>query len=141
MDKSKIIETETEKLLSGIEQIENRFKLLKQKPLDTLVDEPLFFDNRSVDCIPLITNCTLSLGALPVSTPPACKIQRNQYEQVRDRLNNLRISFANLQDAVEEAIAGNVTSLKTITDSILHIINDFVFMRLECAKIKRAMDL
>ena len=141
MEKSKIIEIETKKLLDGVEEIENRFNALKNKALDTITDEPLFFDNRSIDCIPLITNCTLSLGALPASTPPTCKIQRKQYEQVRDRLNNLRSSFSNLQDAVEEAIAGNITSLATITNSIVSILKDFVFMKLECKKIKRAMDL
>jgi hypothetical protein len=141
MEKSKIIEIETKKLLDGVEEIENRFNALKNKALDTITDEPLFFDNRSIDCIPLITNCTLSLGALPASTPPTCKIQRKQYEQVIDRLNNLRSSFSNLQDAVEEAIAGNITSLATITNSIVSILKDFVFMKLECEKIKRAMDL
>jgi hypothetical protein len=141
MEKSKIIEIETKKLLDGVEEIENRFNALKNKALDTITDEPLFFDNRSIDCIPLITNCTLSLGALPASTPPTCKIQRKQYEQVIDRLNNLRSSFSNLQDAVEEAIAGNITSLATITNSIVSILKDFVFMKLECKKIKRAMDL
>ena len=141
MEKSKIIEIETKKLLDGVEEIENRFNALKDNALDTITDEPLFFDNRSIDCIPLITNCTLSLGALPASTPPTCKIQRKQYEQVRDRLNNLRSSFSNLQDAVEEAIAGNITSLATITNSIVSILKDFVFMKLECKKIKRAMDL
>ena len=141
MEKSKIIEIETKKLLNGVEEIENRFNALKNKALDTITDEPLFFDNRSIDCIPLITNCTLSLGALPASTPPTCKIQRKQYEQVIDRLNNLRSSFSNLQDAVEEAIAGNITSLATITNSIVSILKDFVFMKLECEKIKRAMDL
>jgi len=141
MEKSKIIEIETKKLLNGVEEIENRFNALKDNALDTITDEPLFFDNRSIDCIPLITNCTLSLGALPASTPPTCKIQRKQYEQVIDRLNNLRSSFSNLQDAVEEAIAGNITSLATITNSIVSILKDFVFMKLECKKIKRAMDL
>jgi len=140
MEKSKIIEIETKKLLDGVEEIENRFNALKNKALDTITDEPLFFDNRSIDCIPLITNCTLSLGALPASTPPTCKIQRKQYEQVIDRLNNLRSSFSNLQDAVEEAIAGNITSLATITNSIVSILKDFVFMKLECEKIKRAFE-
>ena len=140
MEKSKIIEIETKKLLNGVEEIENRFNALKDNALDTITDEPLFFDNRSIDCIPLITNCTLSLGALPASTPPTCKIQRKQYEQVRDRLNNLRSSFSNLQDAVEEAIAGNITSLATITNSIVSILKDFVFMKLECEKIKRAFE-
>lgn len=139
MDKSKIIETETKKLLAGVKGIENRFTSLQNNTLDTISNEPLFFDNRSVDCIPLITNCTLSLGALPASTPPTCKIQRNQYEQVRDRLNNLRINFSNLQDSVEDAIVGDVTSLATIVDSILNILNDFLFMKLECEKIKKAM--
>ena len=140
MEKSKIIEIETKKLLAGVERIENRFTSLQNSTLDTISNEPLFFDNRSVDCVPLIASCTLSLAALPASTPPTCKIQRNQYEQVRDRLNNLRSSFANLQDAVEEAIAGNVTSLGTITSSIVNILKDFTFMKLECEKIKRAFE-
>ena len=140
MEKSKIIEIETKKLLAGVEGIENRFTSLQNSTLDTISNEPLVFDNRTVDCIPLIANCTLSLGALPTSTPPTCKIQRKQYEQVRDRLNNLRSSFSNLQDAVEEAIAGNITSLATITNSIVSILKDFAFMKLECEKIKRAFE-
>ena len=160
MNKAKILEDETKKLLNGVEEIELRFKLLAENPegyldkfypdastsrlitiLDVLIREPLFFDNRSLDCIPLIVNCTLALEALPAVTPPECKIRRKQYEEIKERLENLRINFGNLQDEVEDAIAGDVTSLGTIVDSMINILADFVFMKLECEKIKQAMDL
>ena len=155
-NKSEILEKETDKLLEGVEEIELRFRLLAEDPvgylnefypededsygsiLNVFIKEPLFFDNRSLDCIPLILNCTLSLKVLPATTPPACKIRRSQYEEIRDRLENLRINFAGLQDAIGEAIAGDVTALATIVDSILNILNDFVFMKFECEKIKEA---
>jgi len=147
MNKSKIIETETKKLLSGIEQIENRFKLLKQKPLDTLADEPQFFFNRSANCAPLVINCTLALAALPASTPPACKIERKQYENVRTNLKSLISDFGNLQlnvntvlNPATEAVT-KTSQLLIITQKIPGVITDFASMKLECEKIKKAMDL
>ncbi len=85
-DKSKILKRETDNLLNGVDDISERFKELERDTLDTLSDEPLFFDNRSLDCIPLIANCTLSLQMLPTVTPPQAKIQRSQYEDIQNRL-------------------------------------------------------
>jgi hypothetical protein len=158
MNKSEILKKETDKLLEGVEKIELRFRLLAENPdgylnefypdastsslttvLDVFIREPLFFDNRSLDCIPLIVNCTLSLNSLPNVTPPECKIRRRQYEEIRDRLEQLKIDFTELQGEVEEALGGNATSLLTITDSISDILNNFIFMKEECDKIKKAM--
>ena len=158
MNKSEILKKETDKLLEGLEKIELRFRLLAEDPagylneffpedgefddstiLNVFIKEPLFFDNRSADCIPLIANCILSLEILPPETPPQSKIRRSQYEEVSDRLENLRINFAGLQDAIGEAIAGDVTALATIVDSLFSIIDNFVFMKFECEKIKKAM--
>jgi len=136
-DKSKILKRETDNLLNGVDDISERFKELERDTLDTLSDEPLFFDNRSLNCIPLITNCTLSLQMLPSVTPPQSKIQRSQYEDIQSRLEVLRVDFANLQDAVGEAVGGDVTSLATIADSIFGILTNFTFIKLECEKIKK----
>ena len=138
MEKSEILKRETDNLLKGVDNISERFRQLERNTLDTLSDEPLFFDNRSLDCVPLIANCTLSLQMLPSVTPPQSKIQRSQYEDIQSRLEVLRVDFANLQDAVGEAISGNVTSLATIADSIFGILTNFTFIKLECEKIKKA---
>ena len=138
MEKSEILKRETDNLLKGVDNISERFRELERNTLDTLSDEPLFFDNRSLDCVPLIANCTLSLQMLPSVTPPQSKIQRSQYEDIQSRLEVLRVDFANLQDAVGEAISGNVTSLATIADSIFGILTNFTFIKLECEKIKKA---
>jgi len=137
MEKSEILKRETDNLLKGVDNISERFRQLERNTLDTLSDEPLFFDNRSLDCVPLIANCTLSLQMLPSVTPPQSKIQRSQYEDIQSRLEVLRVDFANLQDAVGEAISGNVTSLATIADSIFGILTNFTFIKLECEKIKK----
>ena len=137
-NKSEILKRETDNLLKGVDNISERFRELERNTLDTLSDEPLFFDNRSLDCVPLIANCTLSLQMLPSVTPPQSKIQRSQYEDIQSRLEVLRVDFANLQDAVGEAISGNVTSLATIADSIFGILTNFTFIKLECEKIKKA---
>jgi hypothetical protein len=74
---------------------------------------------------------------LPPATPPQSKIQRSQYEDIQSRLEVLRVDFANLQDAVGEAVGGDVTSLATIADSIFGILTNFTFIKLECEKIKK----
>ena len=137
MEKSEILKRETDNLLKGVDSISERFKELEQDTLGTLSDEPLFFDSRSLDCVPLIANCTLSLQMLPRVTPPQAKIQRSQYEDIQSRLENLRVDFANLQDSVGEAIGGNLTSLATIADSIFGILENFTFVKVECEKIKK----
>ena len=77
-NKSEILKKETDKLLEGVEKIELRFRLLAEDPagylneffpedgefddstiLNIFIKEPLFFDNRYADCIPLIDNCIL----------------------------------------------------------------------------------
>jgi len=136
MSKSEILKQETEKLLNGVDAISERFVKLGDEPIDTLTEEPLFFDVRSLECVPLILNCTLSLEALPPTTPVGCKITRSQYEDIKDRLGSLKVNFSNLQDSVEETLAGNVSALATITDSIFSILEDFIFIKLECEKIK-----
>ena len=131
-NKSEILKRETDNLLKGVDNISERFRELERNTLDTLSDEPLFFDNRSLDCVPLIANCTLSLQMLPSVTPPQSKIQRSQYEDIQSRLEVLRVDFANLQDAVGEAISGNVTSLATIvsTKASLEVIFAISFLLL-----------
>ena len=137
-NKSEILKRETDSLLKGVDNISERFKELEQDTLGALSDEPLFFDSRSLDCVPLIANCTLSLQMLPRVTPPQAKIQRSQYEDIQNRLEILRVDFANLQDSVGEAVSGNVTSLATIANSIFGILTNFTFIKLECEKIKKA---
>ena len=137
-NKSEILKRETDNLLKGVDNISERFKELEQDTLGALSDEPLFFDSRSLDCVPLIANCTLSLQMLPRVTPPQAKIQRSQYEDIQNRLEILRVDFANLQDSVGEAVSGNVTSLATIANSIFGILTNFTFIKLECEKIKKA---
>tara|TARA_S200002703_G_scaffold136291_1_gene125560 strand:- start:292 stop:717 length:426 start_codon:yes stop_codon:yes gene_type:complete len=137
MEKSEILKRETDNLLDGVDNISERFRELEQDTLGTLSDEPLFFDNRSLDCVPLIANCTLSLQMLPRVTPPQAKIQRSRYENIQSRLEVLRVDFANLQDAVGEAVSGNVTSLATIANSIFGILTNLTFIKVECEKIKK----
>ena len=137
MEKSEILKRETDNLLDGVDNISERFEELQRDTLDTLSDEPLFFDSRSLDCVPLIANCTLSLQMLPRVTPPQAKIQRSQYENIRSRLDTLRVDFANLQNSVGEAVSGNVTSLATIANSISGILNNLTFIKVECEKIKK----
>lgn len=137
MEKSEILKRETDNLLKGVDSISERFEELQRDTLDTLSDEPLFFDSRSLDCVPLIANCTLSLQMLPRVTPPQAKIQRSQYENIRSRLETLRVDFANLQNSVGEAVSGNVTSLVTIANSISGILTNLTFIKVECEKIKK----
>ena len=137
MEKSEILKRETDNLLKGVDNISERFKELEQDTLGALSDEPLFFDSRSLDCVPLIANCTLSLQMLPRVTPPQAKIQRSQYENIRSRLETLRVDFANLQNSVGEAVSGNVTSLATIANSISGILTNLTFIKVECEKIKK----
>ena len=133
--------------------VEERFiqlveALLSVPPdLGILTDDPLFFDNRSFDCIPLVENCVKALTALPAVTPPPCKIQRSQYNDVKGRLEGLISDFAGLQENINtvlnpatEAVT-KTGQLLIITGKIPFIIADMVFMKLECEKIKQAMDL
>ena len=147
MSKSEILRIETEKLLDGVEDIEKSFNLLKNNPLDTLANEPQFFARRGLDCGPLVVNCTLALGALPTVTPPASKIRRNQYEDVRSRLKNLISNFGELQINTNTVLnpatepATKTSQLLIITKKIPGVLKDMVFTKLQCILIKDAMDL
>ena len=144
--KAEILERESDKLLDGVDALEQSFNLLKDNPLDTLVNEPQFFASRGFDCGPLVINCTLSLGALPLVTPPASKIKRSQYENIRDRLQNLISAFGGLQTNTNTVLnpatepATKTSQLLIITGKIPGVLTDMAFMKLECEKIKKARE-
>ena len=127
--------------------MENRFVLLTNEPLVTLVNEPQFFTSRGEDCEPLVINCTLALAALPAITPPLCKIQRSQYEDIKTRLQNLISDFIGLQINVNIVLnsatdaATKASTLAIIVSKLPDIASDFIFMKLECEKIKKAMTI
>ena len=91
-------------------------------------------------------NCTLSLGALPLVTPPASKIKRSQYENIRDRLQNLISAFGGLQTNTNTVLnpatepATKTSQLAIITGKIPGVLIDMAFMKLECEKIKKARE-
>ena len=143
--KSKIIKKETDELLEGVELMDERFQLLSADTLEVLTDEPQFFSNRSFECPSLITNCIKSLDALPSVTPPTSKIKRKQYEEVKEKLEILITDFNTLQLDVNIILnpateaATKTAKLLTVSQAIPSVLNEFIFTKLECQKIKKAM--
>ena len=148
MNKSEILDAETKKLLAGVEQIEERFKLLKEEPEEVLFEEPLFFTKRAVDCVPLIANCVVALAALPRKTPDGCKIRRKQFGLILFKLEGLESdNFPNLQNELNTFLhpttetSARVIALANITITTSDTIADFDIMKKECEKVKKAMSI
>jgi len=153
-DKSKILEEETDKILEGVEEIEEVFTKLEENPIVELVASTNFFTLRALECTKLIVNCFKALAALPLVTPPICKIRRSQYIEIRDRLNSLKTSFTELQGnlniliplvspqrpltATEQAV--KTSNLSAIALKIPDVFTDVTFMKLECERIKKARE-
>ena len=142
MEKSEILRNETDELLEGAVLLEERFQGLVNDPLGTLMDGSEFFDERSADCEPLIENCNESLEALPQLTPPESKIRRNQYEDIKSRLETLTSDFSDLQDNTDTVLdpatdpTVKAAELAIIVSELPGIILEFIFMNEECEKIK-----
>ena len=148
MNKSEILDKETKELLVGVEQLELRFKELKEEPEVVLFTAPAFFTLRAVECIPLIANCVVALAALPRKTPKGCKIRRKQFGLILFKLEGLESdNFPYLQNELNTLLdpitetADRAIALGNITITIPDTIADFVIMKEECEKVKKAMSI
>ncbi len=65
------------------------------------------------------------------------KLCEYETEGINVSVTMYQLDFANLQDSVEEAVAGNISSLAIIADSIFGILTNFTFIKVECEKIKK----
>ena len=153
-DKSKILKKATDELLEGVENFENIISNLISNPLPELVAGSNYFLLRGEECKLLIILCNTALLALPVITPPTSKIRRIQYESVKSRLQNLVISFGELQldfnilyplivpqrplDSTQQGI--KTAKLLTIATKAPEVIKDLVVIKGICFLIKKAFE-
>ena len=148
MNSNEILKNETKKLLEGSEELHDKFTDLTDvtTAATILVSATSYFDDRSEECNPLIENCDKSLNALPKFTPPTSKIKRSQYENVKQRLENLKSSFVQLQEKTDTVTSTTATVAEKgvaageIVLEVPSILDDFTFMILECEEIKKVLN-
>tara|TARA_B100001113_G_C20886477_1_gene524995 strand:+ start:82 stop:537 length:456 start_codon:yes stop_codon:yes gene_type:complete len=147
MYKSEIIKEQTDKLLDGVEKLEEKFTTLTETTtaLSALADGPDYFDRRADECNPLIQNCRIAVSQLPKMTPPTSKIQRNQYDGMINLLKGLQDKFETLQEKTNTVLnpattpANKAIAIGEIVFEVPFIIKDFAFMKVESLRIKMVM--
>ena len=148
MYNNQILKNNTLELLEGAKELEESFTDLTDAStvISILTTASDYFDRRSEDCDPLIENCDRSLKVLPKFTPRTSKINRKQFDVIRDRLERLKISFIDLQESTDtitstsSSSAEKATAAGEIVLEVPSIIKDFIFMKLECKKVKNALN-
>jgi len=148
MYNNQILKNNTLELLEGSKELEESFTDLTDvtTAATILVSATSYFDDRSEECNPLIENCDKSLKVLPKFTPPTAKINRKQYNDIKSRLEKLQNSFIELQEKTDtitsttSTTAEKAAATSAIVFDVPDIIKDFVFMRLECEKVKKALN-
>ena len=148
MYNNEILKYNTIELLEGAKKLEDSFTNLTDAStvISILTTASDYFDRRSEDCDSLIENCEKSLKVLPKFTPPSSKINRKQYNDIKDRLEKLKASFIDLQEATDiiTSTTANVTQKAAAAGEIVievpDIIKDFLFMKLECRKVKNVLN-
>jgi len=107
---------------------------------------PGFFTQKSAECLPLIAECTKALSKLPPVVPSTAALQRTWFSDMQSKLQKLQ---SNTFPGMEQNVlivynpltepAAKLTNLTAIISKLPAILADFVIMRNDMRKLKKAL--